>query len=218
MDFLARLSNAFPPDTYANTLRALKEGVASADDAIKGIPLLNNPIGKDYRGLLRRAGIICRFEAMCKAGDLPFKCAITPMPKGTWHWLDIHSAKVVGHLVRTAEPDAFPEDTPNRQDQRARNQLDLFEDKKVTRISNLKLYAWLCYRALPDGMIAHAFWNMPSAKTEGKPDEWLARINLMNLVIPKRDEDDVRRPGKVDPKTLMKLKEQAHLISAKEKD
>lgn len=208
MNYLKRLQKAFPPGTYANTLRALNEGIASADDAVKGIPLLDTPVGRDYRGLIRRAGVIFRFEEMCKAGDLPFKTVVSPMPRGTWHWLEILSADVVAHIVRTEEPDAFPLDTPNRQDQRDRNQRDLFEDKKVVRLESLKLYAWLCFRALPNGVLAHACWGMPSAKQDGKADEWLARINLMNAVVPKISDEETR-PAKVHPRTRMKLREQA---------
>jgi hypothetical protein len=146
MPFHSRLQKAFPIETYANTLRALREGIASADDAIKGISMLDNPVGRDYRGLLRRAGIFHRIREMCRSGDLPFKAEFSPMPYGSWHWLDIWSGDVHSHIVRTEEPDAFPEDTPNRQDQRATNIRDLFEDDKVVSLQPLKLYTWLCYR------------------------------------------------------------------------
>jgi hypothetical protein len=165
MTFLERLERAYPIDTYANTLRALREGIAVADDTIKGIPILNGGVGDDYRGLMRRAGIFHRIANMCKVGDLPFRAEITPMPRGTWHWLDIWSGDVHGHVVRTEEPAAFPEDTPNRQDARARNMRDLFDAKRVVRIRSLKLYSWLCYRATPDGALSHALWQAPSAKS-----------------------------------------------------
>jgi hypothetical protein len=209
MTFLERLQAAFPIETYANTLRALREGIASADDAIKGIPLLNTPTGRDYRGLVRRAGIFHRFRDMCKAGDLPFRAEFSPMPRGSWHWLDIQSGDVHAHVVRTEEPDAFPEDTPNRQDQRARNMRDLFEDEKVVRLESLKLYSWLCYKATAEGALSHALWQAPSAKTDGKEDEWLARINLLNAVIAVGSDEDSKKLGKVDPKTKMKLRDLA---------
>ncbi len=38
--FKERLESAYPYETYANTLRALREGIASADDTISGIPML----------------------------------------------------------------------------------------------------------------------------------------------------------------------------------
>lgn len=202
--FQERLESAYPYETFANTLRALREGIASADDTITGIPMLASEVGDDYRGLMRRAGILHRFQEMCKAGDLPFKCALTPMPRGTWHWLDIWSGDVHGHIVRTEDPVAFPEDTPNRQDARASNMPDLFEteDQRVVRLTPPKLYTWLCYRASPVGQVSHALWQAPS----GNSDEWLARINLLNVTVPKKTED-AARPAKVDPKTKMKLRD-----------
>jgi hypothetical protein len=217
MTFLERLQSAYAVETYANTILALREGIASADDAIKGVPLLSNEVGEDYRGLIRRAGIFHRIIDMCKAGDLPFRAELSPMPRGTWHWLDIWSGDVHGHVVRTEEPDSFPQDTPNRQDQRARNTADLFENKRVVRLESLKLYSWLCYRATPTGALSHALWQAPSAKQDGKPDKWLARINLLNVVVMKKSDDD-QRPAKVDPKTKMKLRDQVHEIIKKKKE
>jgi hypothetical protein len=78
--FQQRLETAFPYDTYANTLRALHEGIAAGDDVIKGTRMFSSEIGDDMRGLIRRAGILMRFEEMCIAGDLPFKCTLSPMP------------------------------------------------------------------------------------------------------------------------------------------
>jgi hypothetical protein len=217
MNFLELLEKAYPAETFANTLRGLREGIASADDAIKGIPFLDTPVGRDYRGLVRRAGIFHRFKDMCQAGDLPFRAEFSPMPRGTWHWLDIWSGDVHSHIVRTEEPDAFPVDTPNRQDQRALNMRDLFEDERVVRLETVKLYVWLCYRATPNGALAHALWQAPSAKVEGKEDEWLARINMLNTVVPKKS-DDSQRPGKVDPKTRMKLRDQVEELRKKKNE
>jgi hypothetical protein len=202
--FQQRLESAYPSETYANTLRALREGIASADDTMRGIPMLTSVVGEDYRGLIRRAGIIHRFAEMCKAGDLPFQCSLSPMPRGTWHWLDIYSGETHGHIVRTEDPTAFPEDTPNRQDARASNMPDLFEteEERIIRLSPPKLYTWLCYRPTPDGQLFHALWQAPSANA----NDWLARINLMAAPMPKKS-DDPKRPGKVDPKTKMKLRE-----------
>jgi hypothetical protein len=212
MPFLKRLQLAYPPETYANTLRAVREGIASADDAIKGVRMLDNPIGRDYRGLIRRAGIFHRFYDMCKAGDLPFAAEFSPMPRGAWHWLDIWSGDVHSHIVRTEEPDAFPVDTPNRQDQRATNMRDLFESERVVSLTPIKLYVWLCYKATPNGALAHALWQAPSAKIDGKEDEWLARANLLNTSVVRKSED-LTHPAKVDPKTLMELKHDAEEIA-----
>jgi hypothetical protein len=182
MTFQQRLESAYPSETYANTLRALREGIASADDTIRG--------------------------------DLPFQCSLSLMPRGTWHWLDIYSGDTHGHIVRTEDPAAFPEDTPNRQDARASNVPDLFETEheRIIRLSPPKLYTWLCYRASPAGQLSHALWQAPSANA----DEWLARINLMMAAVPK--SDDVKRPGKVDPKTKMKLRDHVQQLIDKNKN
>jgi hypothetical protein len=213
--FQERLESAYPYETYANTLRALREGIASADDTIQGIPMFASEVGEDYRGLIRRAGILHRFQEMCKGGDLPFKCNLTPMPRGTWHWLDITSGDTNAHVVRTEDPVAFPEDTPNRQDARASNMPDLFEseDERVIRLAPPKLYVWLCYRGSPDGRLSHALWQAPSANA----DDWLARINLFNVTVPKKSED-MTRSAKPDPKTKMKLRDDVQkLMDSKNK-
>ena len=118
LDFSGRLVTAFPPKTYANTVRGLREGIAVGDEAIKGIPIFDTPVGRDLRGLVRRAGVLHRIQQMCRTGDLPFQCQMLPMPKGSWHWLELISAGVIAHPVRTEDHVAFPENTPNRQDQR----------------------------------------------------------------------------------------------------
>lgn len=212
--FQERLDNAYPYETYANTLQALREGIASADDTIKGVPMFASEIGEDYRGLIRRAGILDRFAEMCATGDLPFKCELSPMPRGTWHWLDIYSGDTHSHIVRTEAPDAFPEDTPNRQDARATNTPDLFEteEERIIRLSPPRLYTWLCYRAAPDGRLSHALWQAPSANA----DEWLARINLMAVTVLKKS-DDLQRPAKVDPRTKMKLRDSVQQLVDKKK-
>lgn len=216
MDYGDALLKAFPAETYANTLRALREGIASADDAIKGVPLLDNAVGRDYRGLIRRAGIIHRMHAMCVAGDLPFSGDVAPMPRGSWHWLNIRSGNITAHIVRTKAPDEFPDDTPNRQDQRAVNQGDLFDDPKIVRLESTRLYAWLCYKATPNGALAHACWGIPAAKVDGKEDHWLARINLMIAAMPPK-YPELDRPTKVDPTTKMKLRDDLSKLSEKNK-
>jgi hypothetical protein len=136
----------------------------------------------------------------------------TTEPRGTWHWLDIYSGETKAHIVRTEDPAAFPEDTPNRQDARATNMGDLFEtdDDRIVRLSPPpRLYTWLCYRTAPNGDLSHALWQAPSADA----DEWLARINLKIAVVTKKIDEN--RPGRVDPKTKMKLREDVQQLVAK---
>ena len=205
--FLDRLQAAYPAETYVNTLRAIREGIATADDALKGVPFLASPVGKDIRGLVRRAGVFSRFHDLCKLGDLPFRAEFSKMPRGTWHWLDIWSGDAHGHIVRTEDADVFPEDTPNRQDQRAVNTGDLFDKKEnVINLQQPKLYTWLCYKAFADQSLAHVIWQAPSAKRDGKEDEWLARINLLKVVAMIKPEETNNR-AVVDPKTKLRLRD-----------
>ena len=212
-DFLARLKAAFPEETYSNTFRALREGVALADDTVKGLPIFDSPIGRDLRGLIRRAGVLHRIHAMCVAGDLPFKSAVLQMPRGSWHWLEVYSTNIIAHPVRSQDPTSFPEDTPNRQDQRLRNQPDLFDDEKVVPITGeITMYAWLCYGVSRNGAITHACWNMPSAGEE----EWLARINISKFVRESDASTTLTKPIKLDPKNALSFREE--VLESLEKD
>lgn len=112
-DYSEILDGAFPQGSYGNTIRALREGVALGDEVVKSVPFLDTPVGKDFRGLIRRAGVMFRFHQLCEAGDLPFTAEFSPMPIGSWHWLEIRSGQCRGFIVRTADRDSFPEDTPN---------------------------------------------------------------------------------------------------------
>jgi hypothetical protein len=58
---------------------------------------------------------------------------------------------------------------------------------------------------------------MPSAKRDDKPDEWLARVNLMNVAVPRKTEH-VDRPTKPDPKTRMRLRDEAEKLSKKKSE
>jgi len=203
-EFHIKLLSAFPESTYANTLRSLREGVALADDTIRSVPLFDSPVGRDLRGLVRRLGVIHRFHEMCIAGDLPFYTEIRPMRHGSWHWLEIQSDDIIAHAVRTQDSVAFPEDTPNRQDQRYRNQDDLFEsDKIVPLLGEMPLYSWLCYGVTRNGGITHACWNMPSAQK----DIWLARINMTNHTLGGQDDPVKPESVKLDPKQIMHFKD-----------
>lgn len=206
-DFQDRLRNAFPVESFPNTIRGLREGIAAADEAVKGIPIFDTPVGRDLRGLIRRAGVMYRIHEMCKIGDLPFSAVMTPMPKGSWHWLEIADPYVVAHIVKTDDADAFPLDTPNRQDQRCRNQLNLFDDPKIVSLTATpRLYVWLCYGATKNGALTHACWNAPASEGES----WLAKINLLN-VVPLRGQHQADDPVQgVDPRAVMTLKETAN--------
>ena len=88
------------------------------------------------------------------------------------------------------------------------------EDERVIRLAPPKLYTWLCYRAAPDGRLSHALWQAPSANA----DEWLARLNLLAVVLPEKKAEDVPPwPAKPDPKTKMKLRDDVQQLIDKNK-
>jgi hypothetical protein len=200
------LDSAFPDRTYINTVRAIREGIAMGDDVVSGISFLGTPVGKDLRGLMRRAGVMFRLYELSEAGDLPFVAEFMPMPVGSWHWLELRSGQCHGYLVRTLDRDAFPDDTPNQQDMRHSNQDDLFDDPKIVKLPRLKIYTvWLCYGATKNGAPTHALWGMPSGREAGT---WLARRDVLNAaraMVPTSEES--KRPS-VDPRQAMKLRDE----------
>jgi hypothetical protein len=173
------LEIAFPAITDAEVVRGVTEGVLLADDLIKNTPMLKHLGGFDLRGHLRRAGIMFRLNDLCDRGILPFATDIVQMPHGPWHWLEIRSDKFKAHVCRTNSPLEFPDDTLSRQDERLRNQTDLFNPKVMT-LSEIaerasELYAWLTFGADKAGNILHLCWAMPPADET----DWLAHINVL---------------------------------------
>ena len=203
-DYSEILDAAFPAATYSNTIRAIREGVAAGDEAITGIPLLATPVGRDLRGLARRAGVMNRLHELCEAGDLPFVAEFLPMPIGSWHWLELRSGICHGYLIKTGERSEFPKDTPTQQDKRATNQADLFDDPKIVRLSEPNvLTAWLCYGATKNGATSHALWGVPSGS---QAEIWLARRDILNAVRTSLPAAAQTKPA-VDPRSVIKLRD-----------
>lgn len=216
-DYQQILQTAFPDNTFGDTARAIREGIALGDDTINGIPLLNTPVGKDIRGLIRRAAVMHRIHQLCEIGDLPFEAEFTPMPIGSWHWLEIRSGLCRGYLVRTKDKYAFPDDTPNQQDKRHSNQIDLFDDPKIVPMPHANtVNTWLCYGANKKGATTHAIWGVPSGD---EAETWLARRDILNVSraaihVPK----ETKRP-KVDPRNAMKFRDEIQeAIEARQRD
>jgi hypothetical protein len=179
---LRRLSEAFPSTTDSEVFRGATEGILLADDLLDNTPLLKTAVGRDLRGHIRRAGIMFRIQDLCGRGDLPFQSEIVPMPYGNWHWLELRSGNFKAHICRTEAAFEFPDDTRSRQDERLRNQGDLFAEKVVS-INEMAaqirvLYAWLTFGAGHEGSLSHLCWAMPPAD-EG---DWLAHINIMERI------------------------------------
>lgn len=177
-----RLVAAFPPATDAEVFRGTKEGILLADDLIENTPLLRTAIGRDLRGHVRRAGIMFRLRDLCMKGDLPFQSDIVPMPYGNWHWLELRSQNFKAHICRTEGPTEFPVDTRSRQDERLRNQGDLFAENVVPlgeMVAQIRvLYAWLTFGVGRDGSLSHLCWAMPPADES----DWLAHVNVLDRI------------------------------------
>lgn len=178
-DIQLQLAAAFPAATDTDVIRAFQEGILLADGALESEPFLQNAVGRDLRGHLRRAGILFRLHEMCRLGDLPFEGAIKQMPRGNWHWLEIKSGRFVAHVCRTESALAFPDDTLTRQDERLRNQHDLFEPNIAPLREVLELIpglaVWLTFGGNVAGQLQHLTWAMPS----GDGESWLAHINVL---------------------------------------
>jgi hypothetical protein len=207
-----RMRAAFPFTTDRATVRAVREGVLLADDLVKNTPLLSTLIGQDYRGLIRRAGVMFSFHEACKRGDLPFQATIRRMHRGHWHLLEIGSGAERAQICRTEEPDAFPEDTPVKQDERLANQFNLFEtlppiEELLLRIP--RLYIWLTFGVDAPGNLTHVCWAAPAKEEK----QWLAFENILR----RADGALVPPPTSPDPDPKSKLRFKEHIEAALEK-
>jgi len=168
------LDAAFPPECDANLIRAVSEGIFLADSTMRSAGFLRSAVGTDIRGHVRRAGILHRIHEMAQDGDLPFRSTMSRMPRGNWHWIELQSKNFASHVCRTDAPDAFPDDTPTRQDERVTNQLDLFMSTSSVVPINGYL-AWLTFGVGDSGALGHLCWGVPNAND----DVWLARTNII---------------------------------------
>jgi hypothetical protein len=206
---------AFPETADAMTVRAVGEGVRLADDLIRNTPLLSTAIGRDYRGLIRRAGVMFSFNEACVRGDLPFQSSFRQMHRGHWHLLEINSGVERAQICRTDEADAFPEDTPVKQDERLVNQFDLFQEPLPPVESILakipRLYVWLTFGSDYTGTLTHVCWCAPAKEEK----QWLAFENIL-----RRSSGSGVVPAPVgsptpDPKSKLRFKD--HIEEALEK-
>ena len=208
-----RLRGAFPESTDLALVRATREGVLLADDLYGEGNFLNNSLGRDVRGFIRRAGIayqICRF---CERGDLPFSSEMKAMPKGRWHWLEIRAPGVFAHACRTDDVYTFPDEAKSRQDLRLAIQPNLLSwsarDKSLGEV--LKdipdLYAWLTYGLAADGNLSHLCWASPAP--DG--DDWLAHISILQEI--RKAAVTIRATTPVpDPKERLRLRDHVQQI------
>lgn len=181
-----RLELAFPRSSNVTLYRAVQEGSFTASHLIAGDPSLNNDLGRDLHGHIRRVCISAQIQHYCERGDLPFRTEIKRMPRGPLHWLEITSTGAFAHVCRTVEARAFPDEAESRQDIRLVVQRDLLswldhgDEGSLGKIIKVipRLYAWLTFHATGDGRIDHLAWASPAADV----NEWLAYINLIDEI------------------------------------
>jgi len=209
-----RMRIAFPESADVLTVRAIGQGVRLADDLILNTPLLNTLPGRDYRGLIRRAGVMFALHEACARGDLPFKTHFRQMHRGHWHLLEINSGRERAQICRTDEADGFPEDTPVKQDERLVNQFNLFEDHlpPVEMILDKipRLYVWLTFGADYTGSLTHVCWCAPAKEEK----QWLAFENILRRAVGSGALPPTGNPTP-DPKTKLRFKD--HIEEALEK-
>jgi hypothetical protein len=210
-----RLLRAFPATTDKMVYRTAKSGILLADDLVKNVRFLNNLIGRDLKGHIRRAGIMYQFHKACQEGDLPFKTDMNKMPNGHWSHIEIKSASenFSAHICRTDEAGGFPEDTLTRQDARLVNQPDLFLPRENVIPILPMLYAWLTWGADGKGDITHLAWGAPEADMQN----WLGYRNVIEAI--EEDESSPEIPPDVpDPKSRLRFLEHIEVELAPKKD
>lgn len=217
-DFSDLLESAFPHSTWPLLVRAKREGIALADDVRRNTPLLNNLLGRDLRGQLRRIGVMTQLQKYCASGDLPFAAEIDHMPHGTWHWLNLRSGAFIAHVARTDVFREVPEDTKNRQHYLVKNDPDLFEVGKITPITEItatidRFYAYLTFGSTHEGKLTHATLGM--ADRDGF--DWLAQHNLLRAAGEGLASQPDAAP-KFDPKDRIKFTEQVQELLNLERD
>jgi hypothetical protein len=209
-----RLQLAFPHSSNVPLLRAVREGVLLANSHYDDEnSFLNNRIGMDIRGHMRRIGISYQIDRYCTRGDLPFVTTVKPMPKGNWHWLEIKSTGAFAHLCRTDDVFKFPVEADSRQDLRLTYQKNLFSAPGTSFGQLIKqipqLYAWLTFKVGQDGTISHLCWASPAADS----DEWLAHINVSRDVA---ESGATAEPTQSVPDPAEKLRFKKHIADALE--
>lgn len=217
--FEARLLGAYPEQTWPTLTRGVREGVRIADDVRRSTPFLSTRIGGDLRGLLRRAAIMWRLQMLCRSSELPFKADEVLNSNGSSHLLSVLSNNIELHVVRTDDADAFPEDAPIRQDKRASNSADLFDDGKIVAINQAvetvpRLYGWIAWGATARGDLTHLCLAMP----EWRQDAWLAHLNVLHRVLLQEREPKRTEVGSSAPNPALLLKFKAEIARSLEKD
>jgi len=213
------LVQAYPEPTWPTLARGVAETITIADKVRLSTPFLATLVGRDLRGLLRRAALMWRIQMLCKSKELPFEASEITNTVGTSHLLQVRSKKVELHIVRTEEPGAFPVEAQIRQDNRASNDADLFRDGKLLPLHTViesipRLYGWIMWGATPKGELTHFALGMP----EPERDEWLTYVDVLTPVRAAEIAPSVpaAKSSKPDPTLLLKFR--AEIASALEQE
>jgi hypothetical protein len=215
-EFRNHLISAYPEGSWPVMARGVREAVRIADDVRRSTPFLSTLVGGDLRGMLRRAAVMWRFQALCKSGELPFQATEVQVENAPVHLLSILSGKTELHIVRTDEPEGFPVDAQVRQDRRASNTADLFEDGgKIVPLHKAleavpSLYGWLTWGSTPKGDVTHICLGMP----EHDDNTWLAHIDILKHVTTKeRGKAEITKTSAPNPALMLKFREEiAHSL------
>lgn len=211
-----RLTLAFPRSADIPLFRAVQEGSYLADHLFEGEGFLNNAVGRDLRGHIRRIGIAHQIDLYCARGDLPYLAAMKPMPKGRWHWLEIMATGATAHVCRTDDVMAFPDEAESRQDARISIQGSLFTwmgtRKPVAAIIEEipRLYAWMTFRVAQDGRLSHLCWGAPASDS----DQYVGHINVLKQIAQAGTEAPVVSTV-LDPKQKLRLRDHIEQALAK---
>jgi hypothetical protein len=208
------LLQAIPEPTWPTLTRGAREAIKIADGVRLSTPFLATLVGRDLRGLMRRAALMWRIQMLCKSNELPFEAheITNPYTNGTSHLLAIRANNIEFHIVRTDELGAFPVDAHIRQDSRASNDADLFRDGKLVPLhvalsSVPRLYGWLMWGATARGELTHFGLGMP----EPKDDEWLTNIDVLAHVAAEEAKGGTAKPeasSKPNPALMLKFREE----------
>lgn len=204
---LQRIRAAFPEVYDPMLIRAINEGLGVADDTISGTWFLKTQAGSDARGFVRRAGVLGMIHEYAVRGDLPFQTEFERQTHGNWHWLNMVSQGVLGHVVKTDEMFKFPKDGPAKRDKRFTNQGDLFAAPKLVPLEEIiepdsDIYAWLSYGCDKLGNVTHALWGVPAADD----DIYMAYADILASA---EQQGDIKPQEKiVEPKVHVALKEE----------
>jgi hypothetical protein len=208
-DYRKLLLEAYPEPTWPTLARGVGEAITIADKVRRSTPFLSTLVGRDQRGMLRRAALMWRIQMLCKSKELPFEALEIENTNGTSHLLQVRSNKIELHIVRTEEPEAFPIEAHIRQVNRVSNEADLFKDGKLVPLhvameSVPRLYGWIMWGATPTGDLTHFALGMPDAEE----DKWLTYVDVLTHV---RATEAVTAPteksSKPDPTLLLKFRE-----------